>query len=191
VCFWLPVFISYWLQNARNVVSDNLIFNISQGCMPLDPLRHSFSPSPRWITPYHIKKKKTPTGLYHDHVSRDFGLYDTSPWCPKTRRKEEKCWLVCQKSLSKNNNASTRNMQLTNWKYLFLSPWYSPKISRTGLENGWVTISVAVSCAVQLRWPCWPLLGGSWRPHLSFNQNWVASSLYFEENLKIFWEFLG
>ena len=29
--FWLPVFISYHLQNARNAVSDNQIFKIFMG----------------------------------------------------------------------------------------------------------------------------------------------------------------
>ena len=43
-------------SNARNSVSENLIFKISRGSMPLQPprgscLRYSFDPSLRWIAP--------------------------------------------------------------------------------------------------------------------------------------------
>ena len=51
-----PVFISCCLRNARNAVSDNLIFQISRWRVPPDPawgsrLRRSFGPSSHWIAP--------------------------------------------------------------------------------------------------------------------------------------------
>lgn len=63
----LAACLSYCLQNARNAVSENLIFKISRGggACP-SGIRRSFGPSPRCIP---IPRRILPTGLYAQHWS--------------------------------------------------------------------------------------------------------------------------